>query len=52
MSDTNQKFKTLTPEEKQYTVLLSEAEPNASLGKAMAAALKAKSATQKIRKPK
>lgn len=52
MSDDNQKPKILTPEEKQYTVLPSEAEPNASLGKAMAAALKAKGATQKIRKPK
>ena len=44
--------KNLTPEEKQYTVLPTEAEPSASLSKALAAALKAKDATQKIRKPK
>ncbi len=52
MSDNNQKPKILTPEEKQYTVLPNEAEPNASLAKAMAAALKAKGTAQKIRKPR
>lgn len=46
MTNNNQKPKTLTSEEKQYTVPRSEAEPNASLGKAMAAVLKAKGATQ------
>lgn len=51
MTDT-QKPKILTPEEKQFTVLPNEAEPNASLGKAMAAALKAKGTSTKIRKPK
>ncbi len=46
------KPKNLTAEEKQFAVLPNETEPNASLGKAMAAALKAKGTAQKIRKPK
>ncbi|WP_444936353.1 hypothetical protein ACJJIW_21835 [Microbulbifer sp. JMSA004] len=48
----HQKPKTLTPEEKQYTVLPNEAEPNTSMTKAIAAALKAKGKTQKIHKPR
>ncbi|GAB1260793.1 hypothetical protein [Aurantivibrio plasticivorans] len=51
MTDTKNP-KTLTAEEKQFTVLPNEAEPNASLAKAMAAALKAKGTAQKIPKPK
>ncbi len=44
--------KNLTAEEKQFTVLPTEAEPKVSLAKAMTAALKAKGAAKKIRKPK
>ena len=44
--------KILTAQEKQFTVLPNEAEPNTSLAKAMAAALKAKGTAQKMRKAK
>lgn len=47
-----QKPKILTAEEKQFTVLPNETEPNASLGKAMAAALKASGIAKKARKTK
>ncbi len=52
MSDNNQKSKALTPEEKQYTILPNEVEPNVSFAKAIAVALKAKGRLKKIQKPK
>ena len=44
------KTKILTAEEKQFTVLPSEAEPNTSFAKAIAAALKAKGVARQIGK--
>ncbi len=47
-----QKPKILSPQEKQHTILPNEADPKASLAKAMAAALKASGMARKARKPK
>lgn len=47
-----QKPKALSPQDKQYTVLPNETDPKASLAKAMSAAMKAKSVTKNIRKPR
>ena len=51
MSET-QKPKTLSPQDKQFTVLPNEADPKSSSAKAMAAALKANSMTKRARKLK
>ena len=46
----HQKPKTLSAEEKQFTVLPNEADPKFSLSKALAAALKAKGMAKKAQK--
>lgn len=48
----SQKPKILSPQEKRHTVLPNEADPKASLAKAMAAALKASGMAKKAKKPK
>jgi len=47
-----QKPTSLSPQDKQYTVLHNEADPKFSLSKAMAVAFKTSGMAKKARKPK